>query len=190
VVAFVGKEEGPANLIQAVHQAFEIWPHLSRLASSVSERIDYDHSNIRSQARQNYRISMIMSILGFLIIVAGIILASFVRLMEIGIVGTATGLILEAMGYLFFRQLENANRRMDIYHQQLLQTDGIEFLLAIAARLPAKRENACTEQIISAVLSSWYPAGMRPESFSVAQTNPNGKKASPKEILESLSKKE
>jgi len=171
VVAFVGKEEGPQVLLQEIHNALEAWPRISLLASKVSKQIYDDHRVIRSQARQNYFISLAFSIFGFLTIVAGIILASL-KTLEIGIVGSASGLILEALGYLFFRQLERANRQMDVYHQELLQTYGVEFLLSIASRLPAKRENVCIERAVYAVLNSWYPARIKSVAWPVIESSP------------------
>ncbi len=99
-----------------------------------------------------------MSIAGFLLILVGIVLvgAMGVRL-TIGVVGTAAGLILEALGYLFFRQMDLANQRMDGYHQELLQTYWVEFLLSVAERLPPARESICVEKMIYAVVNSWYP---------------------------------
>jgi CheY-like chemotaxis protein len=176
VIAFVGKSEEPDTLLQEISRAFEIWPRLSHLASPVTDRINSDHDEVRKQARLNYWISTVLSIFGFLIVVSGIVMAGVGKSIEIGIVGTASGLILEALGYLFFRQLESSNRRMDISHQQLLQTYGVEFLLAIAGRLPAEQENSSVEQIINAVLNSWYPAGVKPETFSIVKTDSNGTK--------------
>ncbi len=171
VVAFVGKEEGPQVLLQEIRHALETWPHLSLLASKVSEQIKADHLIIRSQAKQNYAASLVFSILGFLIIVPGIVLASMNKL-EVGIIGSATGLILEALGYLFFRQLELANRRMDMYHRELLQTYGVEFLLSVAARLPSDRENVSIEQTVYAVLNSWYPTNIKSETWPANKSLP------------------
>jgi CheY-like chemotaxis protein len=156
VIAFVDKAEGPQALLQEIQDAFEIWPRLSMLSSKVSEQIKADHNTIRSQARWNYATSVIISLFGFGVIIAGIVLAWADRL-GIGIVASATGLMLEALGYLVFRRLDYANRRMDVYHQELLQTYGVEFLLSVAGRLPAEQEGACIEQMVAAVVQNWYP---------------------------------
>jgi CheY-like chemotaxis protein len=158
VVAIVGKEEGPQVLLKEIRHALDTWPHLSLLASKVSDQIKADHSTIRLQAKDNYMLSLFFSIIGFAIIVVGLVLASISKI-EIGIVGSSTGLILEALGYLFFKQMENANRRMDLYHQELLQTYGVEFLLSITSRLPSEQESICIKRMIYSVLASWYPRG-------------------------------
>jgi CheY-like chemotaxis protein len=156
VIAFVGKDEGPEVLLDRIRNALEVWPRLSLLSSKVSEQIKADHRTIRAQARWTLIISLIISLLGFGIIVTGIFLAWQASL-AIGIVGAAAGLILNAVGYLFFARLDLANGRMDVYHQELLQTYWLEFLLSITERLPADRENACIERAVQTALESWYP---------------------------------
>jgi CheY-like chemotaxis protein len=155
VIAFVGKAEGSEVLLGRIRNAFEVWPRLSLLSSKVSEQIKADHQTIRAQARWTLIISLVISLLGFGIIVTGILLAWQAGL-AIGIVGAAAGLILNAVGYLFFARLDLANGRMDVYHQELLQTYWLEFLLSITERLPADRENACIERAVQAALESWY----------------------------------
>jgi CheY-like chemotaxis protein len=169
VIAFVGKEEQPKALLNEIDNAFEVWPRLSMLSSRVSDQIKADHRIIRLQARRNYVISLVTSILGFGLIVAGVILA-WKEAFEVGIVGAVAGLIMEAVGYLFYTRLDLANRRMDVYHQELLQTYGLEFLLSVAERLPAERESVCIEHMINAVVANWYPAGTAPDMSSACNT--------------------
>jgi hypothetical protein len=133
------------------------------LASKVSEQIKADHDTIRSQARWNFVVSVIMSIFGFIVIVASIVMAGTNKLV-IGVAGSATGIMLEAVGYLFVRRSDLASRRMDAYHRELLQTYGVEFLLSVAERLPAEMENVCIERAICAVLDNWYPAGTKSDA--------------------------
>ena len=163
VVAVVGKGEGPNALLDAIRYAFEAWPRLSMLASKVSEQIKADHDTIRSQARWSFVVSVIMSFLGFIVIVTGLVLAGTNKL-AIGLAGSATGIVLEAVGFLFFRRSDLADRRMDTYHRELLQTYGVEFLLSVAERLPAEKENVCIKQTIRAVLDNWYPAGTKSDA--------------------------
>ncbi len=176
VVAFVGKEEGPRVLLDEVRRAFEVWPRLNLLASKVSEQIKDDHRVIRSQAKWYFVASFVLSIAGFSLIILVIGIA-FSGAMDdgltMGVVGSAAGLILEALGYLFLRGAHLANQRMDLYHQELLQTYGVEFLLSVAERLPSARENACIEKMIYAVISSWYPRTTGETSVSLVPGDMN-----------------
>jgi CheY-like chemotaxis protein len=153
-IAFVDKAEGPNTLLEVVHRALEVWPDLRMATTKVSEQIKGDHRVARKQAKLNYAVAFIVSILGFLVISAGICLAWFDKL-AMGIVGTASGIILEALGYLFFTRLDLANERMDIYHRELLQTYWLELLLAACEQLPAGRQLICTERAINAATNSW-----------------------------------
>lgn len=153
-IAFVDKAEGPKALLEVARHALEIWPRLRMSTAKVSEQIKADHRVARQQARLNYAVAFAVSILGFLLIFSGICLVWFDKLTT-GIVGTASGIILEALGYLFFTRLDLANDRMDIYHKELLQTYWLELLLAACEQLPSKRQVVYTERAIGAAIDSW-----------------------------------
>jgi CheY-like chemotaxis protein len=153
-IAFVDKAEGPKALLGVIHHTLGIWPRLRMSTAKVSEQIKADHRVARQQARLNYAVAFAVSILGFLVVFAGICLAWFDKL-TIGIVGTASGIILEALGYLFFTRLDLANDRMDIYHNELLQTYWLELLLAACEQLPSERQVVSTERAIYAAIDSW-----------------------------------
>jgi len=153
-LAFVDKAEGPKALLEVIHHALEIWPRLRMSTAKVSEQIKADHKVARQQARLNYAVAFAVSVLGFLVIFTGICLAWFDKL-TIGIVGTASGIILEVLGYLFFTRLDLANDRMDNYHRELLQTYWLELLLAACEQLPSERQVVSTERAIGAAIDSW-----------------------------------
>lgn len=154
-IAFVGKVEGPEALLGVIRHALETWPRLRMSTIRVSEQIRTDHGVARQQARLNYRVAFAISVLGFLVIFSGICLAWFDKL-AIGIVGTASGIILEALGYLFFTRLDLANDRMDAYHRELLQTYWLELLLAASEQLPSEKQVVCTERAICAAIDAWF----------------------------------
>jgi CheY-like chemotaxis protein len=153
-IAFVDKAEGPKALLEVIHHALAIWPRLRMSTAKVSEQIKADHRVARQQARLNYVVAFAVSVLGFLVIFTGICLAWFDKL-AIGIVGTASGIILEALGYLFFTRLDLANDRMDTYHRELLQTYWLELLLAACEQLPSERQVVCTERAIGVAIDGW-----------------------------------
>lgn len=152
--AIVGKDEGKEVLLAAIRNTLEMWPRLRMSTIRVSEQIKLDHGIARRQARINYITAAIVSILGFSLMVAGILLAWFTAL-GIGIVGTTSGIILQLLGYLFFKRLDLANYRMDAYHKELLQTYWLEMLIAASEQLPFERQVASTERVIEAAIESW-----------------------------------
>jgi Response regulator containing CheY-like receiver, AAA-type ATPase, and DNA-binding domains len=153
-VAFVDKSEGPNILLKVIRDAFERWPQIRKSTLKISDIINYDHNNAREQARVNFRIALSISLFGFLVIIAAIFLAWFNEL-AIGIVGTTSGVILEALGYLFFKRLDLANARMDYYHREMLQPHWLELILAICDELPAKKQEIYAERAIAAAIDSW-----------------------------------
>jgi hypothetical protein len=137
--------------------------------AKVSEQIKSDHDEARRQARLNYRTTFGLSILGASIIFLGIGLA-WVDQLAIGLVGTTGGIIIEVMSYLFFARVNLANDRMDSYHQELLQTEWFEFLLAASEELPFERRAACIEKLIYTAVESWYSTTLLIKSSSIMAT--------------------
>ncbi len=156
-LSFVNKNEKELakTLLDAIRYALEIWPHLRKATAKVAIQIRSDHEIIRQQAHRNYLAAFVFSLLGFLLICTGILLAWFDRL-AVGLVGTTSGLLLEALGFLFFTRLDQANKRMDIYHTELVQTYWLELLLAACEQLPGEKQEVCTEQVIAAAAKNWF----------------------------------
>ncbi len=153
--AWVSKDEGDEVLLRVIRETLETWPRLRMATIKVSEQIKTDHQVARQQARHNYIAAATVSILGFILILAGIYLAWFAEL-SIGILGATSGIILQVLGYLFFRRLDLANDRMDTYHKELLQTYWLELLLAACERLPFEKQVVSTERVICAAVDSWF----------------------------------
>jgi len=153
-VAVADKTEGPEELLRIVRDTLESWPRLRMSTTKVSEQTKADYETATHQAKLNYRVALAVSIFGFLVIFAGICLAWSARL-TIAIVGTATGLLTEALGYLFFRRLDLANDRMDLYHRELLETYWLELLIAACQQLPSEKRISCMEQAIHAATDRW-----------------------------------
>jgi CheY-like chemotaxis protein len=151
---FVEKAKGTDVLIEAVRRALRLWPSVRTAAIEVSQQARADYTIILQQAKRNYYLALGVSIIGFIFISLGIVLALFKGL-AIGVVGSASGIIIQGLSYLFFRRTDLSNVRMDIYHRELLETYWLELLLAACERLPLDRRIACTEQSISAATRRW-----------------------------------
>jgi CheY-like chemotaxis protein len=153
-VAYVGKDEGPETLLEVIRRTLETWPYLRMSTVKVSTQIKEDYQTSRDQADLSYRIALTVSIVGFIVIFVGIILAWWGKL-AIGIVGTASGIILQVLSYLFFKRLDLSNSRMDLYHRELLETYWLELLMAASEQLPSEKQVNCTEQAIKAAINRW-----------------------------------
>lgn len=153
-IDFVEKAKGTEVLIQAVRRALQLWPSVRTAAIEVSHQVRSDYAIILGQAKRNYYLALGVSIIGFISVLLGIILALFSSL-AIGVVGSASGIIIQCLSYLFFKQLDLSNVRMDSYHRELLETYWLELLLAACERLPMDKRIACAEHSISAATQRW-----------------------------------
>jgi CheY-like chemotaxis protein len=169
-VAFVKKDEPPQVLVEVVRRTLETWPRLRMAVAKVSEQIKSDHEEARLQARFNYRVAFGLSILGALVMFAGIGLA-WLNQLAIGVVGTAGGIMVEVLSYLFFSRVNLANDRMDAYHLELLQTYWFEFLLAASEELPSEKRIVCTERTIYTAIDNWLVPSPNPKKRTVAFRN-------------------
>jgi CheY-like chemotaxis protein len=153
-VAFVNKDEEPQELIEVVRRTLETWPRIREAIANVSEQIKHDHEEARSQARLNYIAAFGLSVLAALIIFSGIGLA-WSNHLAIGLVGTAGGIVTDILSYLFFTRVNLANSRMDIYHQELLQTYRFDSLLAASEEIPSVKRIDIIERVICTASDSW-----------------------------------
>lgn len=154
VVRFVYKQEGSERLLQAVREGLALAKWLRRSLDVVVGQIDRDYQEANRQASINYWTSLVVALLGIGIIAWGTILGLRQEL-AVGIVSAAAGLLTEGIGYLFFRRLDDANKRMDRYHTELLQIQRFEILLAASAELPTERENISKEKVIQRATDYW-----------------------------------
>jgi CheY-like chemotaxis protein len=157
-VAFVDKTEGPETLLAVIRQTLETWPRLRVSTIKVSDQIRADHAIARRQATLNYWMTSVLSVCGFLVIMACVVLVWFNQI-ALGAAGLVVSLLLEALGHMFYRQLERSNRRMDMYHQELLQTYWLEYLVAAAAQLPSAEQVRCTEYALYMATNHWLGSG-------------------------------
>jgi CheY-like chemotaxis protein len=153
-VAFVSKSEEPDALLTVIRQTLQAWPHTRISIIKVADQIRADHEIARRQATLNYWMSSILSVCGFLVIVACVFLVWFDQL-ALGAAGAVVSILLEALGYMFYNQLKQSNERMDVYHQELLQTYWLEYVIAAAAQLPLGERIRCTEDALSMAINSW-----------------------------------
>jgi CheY-like chemotaxis protein len=153
-VAFIKKDERPQILIEIIRKTLETWPRLRIAMAKVSDQIKRDHEETRRQASLNYGAAFGLSVLGALVMFAGIGLA-WLNQLAIGLVGTAGGILVEILSYLFFTRVNLANDRQDAYHHELLQTYWFEFLLAACEELPYEKKVVSIERTIDTAITSW-----------------------------------
>jgi hypothetical protein len=101
---------------------------LERITNAASEdlsQLTQTYNQTRHQSEQWTRFSILAALLGFLILMGGII-AMFLGYTSAGLVTSAVGFVSEVAAGLFFRQLTKANDRVDDIRAKLTEAQGIQ----------------------------------------------------------------
>ncbi len=168
-VDFIAKQEGPQAMLTAVRKALKLDTRFRETLDSLAERISDDYDDTLHQARWNFRVSVVVAVIGIIVIFCGIGL-SFGGMLAIGVSGTVAGIITEAIGILFFKRADRANERLDHYHKELLELRQFENLLAACDELSGVRKQAtCKKRIVEAATRLWL--GGKPSVQSTASKN-------------------
>jgi CheY-like chemotaxis protein len=156
---YVLKGEGHEALLGVIRAALDLWPFLHVSTMKVARQIREDYETVQSQAKRNYWMTISVSAVGFIAIFLGIALA-WSGGVTIAIVGSATGLLVQAISYLYFTRLDLANERMDRYHKEILELYWLEFTVGMCQKLPLENRLACIERaLIAAVQRRFAPPG-------------------------------
>jgi CheY-like chemotaxis protein len=163
-VDFVAKQDGPQSLLTAIRKALKLPNRYYAGLDALSRQIRNDYEDARQQAKVNYWGSFVVSAIGILIIFVGVGLA-MANQQLIGFTSTLAGVVVQAIGLLFFKRADLANGRMDKYHRELLETRHFDNLLAACeVLLIADRQEECIQQVIAAGTNSWLPQYKRAEN--------------------------
>ncbi len=121
-VDFVSKNEGPEALIAAVKRAIAV--HVDKRPKQVvlnlSEQLEKDYEEARKQAIFTHRARLVLMVVGSIVIIGGVV-GVLLGQATAGALGTVSGVLIEALAALFSKFSEEANKRMDKYHRELLK---------------------------------------------------------------------
>ncbi|MBL8189348.1 MAG: response regulator [Acidobacteria bacterium] len=160
--ACVSKKEGLPALLSAVRNTLEFESRYRESSNTLVLKLNEDYEEARRQSRWNYRVGLGVAVLGGAFILAGTYLA-LIDKTYVAVLSALAGLLAEAATVLFFKRTDLANERMDRYHQELVETRGLEILLDASGELPVggMREQ-CRERVINAATALWLgPKPMR-----------------------------
>ncbi|HEX8091782.1 MAG TPA: hypothetical protein VF762_23215, partial [Blastocatellia bacterium] len=156
VVEFIAKQEGTETFLQAVRNALKIMNVWFRATQEgITTQLDEDYARARKEANIHYWICLGISLAGAIIVMLGTILALGGH-QRTGIVSAISGIVIELVNLLFFTRLDGAYRRVDRYHEELLQSKRLENLLSACGEFSdvANREQTIM-RIIQTTSKQW-----------------------------------
>ncbi len=121
-VDFISKQDGPEILIAAVNRALAV--HVRKQPRQVllnlPEQLEKDYEEARKQAIITHRVRLALIVVGSFVIIGG---TAAVLLGETatGVLSTSSGIVAQFLAGIFSKLSENANKRMDKYHRELLK---------------------------------------------------------------------
>jgi len=159
---FLAKAEGHDALVTSIQRVLRIESPFRKLSINIALKIEDDYLDARRQAKWNFHVSLVVSILGVLIILFGAATA-LKGILAVGTISAVAGLVAEAIALLFFRRADAANERTDRYHHELLEIRFLEILLAASDELGDQElaEKSKTH-IIGAATLTWFMGGRMP----------------------------
>ena len=110
--------------------------NLSRLLVQNFQVLNTYYSENLSQSRTSTLASITIAIVGFLVILAGILIAFFANQTILGTVSAAAGIVSEAAALLFFRQNRVFQEQMQNSLDRLVSTQYLMTSVALARELP------------------------------------------------------
>lgn len=112
---------------------------LSRSTANVMEQLNEIRDETRQQAKRWSLLSMIMSLIGFLLIGAGVVMILSDATTS-AVITAVSGIVTTGIGALFFAQSREANKRVDAILARLNQSQEILTLVQIANTLESEEE--------------------------------------------------
>jgi DNA-binding NtrC family response regulator len=121
-IDLVSKDEGPDILIASIKRsvAVHLKKHPKRILLDVSLQLEKDYEESRKQALLTHRVRLVLIIAGTLVIIGGA-LSVILGYTTAGTISVLSGSLAQLLAAFFSKLSEDANKRMDNYHRELLQ---------------------------------------------------------------------
>lgn len=121
-VDFMSKQEGPEALIASIKRsiAVHVEERPKQVTLNLSEQLEKDYEEARKQAVFTHRVRLVLIVVGSVVIIGGAI-GVVLGHTSAGALSAASGVLAEVLAALFLRLSEDANKRMDRYHKELLK---------------------------------------------------------------------
>lgn len=131
-------------------------PALQRIAATAaqtSEQIQALYGLAKKQSAVWFASSAVAAVLGFVLVLGGIVAMWFYQLDVVAVFSTVCGVLLEMVARLFFQQSREANTRIDKYREDLLEAQAIFHAIElVGASESSEDEDRLREMIVRRLL--------------------------------------
>ena len=164
-VKFVVKQEGAEAMLRAVRDSLKIFNTWFRATQDeITAQLYEDYKRARKEANIHYWVSLGMSLVFAVPIIVGLILV-LTGYVSVGIITTISGVVVEIVNLLFSSRLDYLHRRVDNYHEELLQSKRLENLLSACNDLAVElNKEKSIMQIIQRTTDGWMKPNTRRRS--------------------------
>ncbi len=131
--------------------------------------LDQYYLQTREQAQKGFIVTVCVSIVGAILVSAGII-AMFFDVTNSAYVSTAAGIITEFIATIFFYLYNKTVSSMSKYHNKLVLSHNISIALKVAESLPDKDQTSTKENIIQELLKDINSYLIAPEESECKKT--------------------
>ncbi|HJQ70238.1 MAG TPA: response regulator [Blastocatellia bacterium] len=161
-VKFVAKREGSEALLRAVRDSLKIFNTWFRATQDeITRQLYEDYERARKEANIHYWVSLTMSLVFAVPIIAGLILVLSGQT-SLGVITTISGVVVEIVNMLFSSRLDYLHKRVDSYHEELLQSKRLENLLSACNDLAVElNKEKSIMQIIQQTTDGWMKPSVR-----------------------------
>lgn len=157
---------GEAAMLQAVEDALLIGRKgFGATVDEVTQGLNEDYEQARREARNQGWLAGLISLLGIIVIMAGVGVALLQpQSYPLGVITAAGGLLTEAVNYLFLQRVDKAHGRVDRFHQELHQIRLLRTLNSAADDLiyEENREQMHKEIVLQAGRAWFNSASLQP----------------------------
>jgi uncharacterized membrane protein YedE/YeeE len=109
--------------------------------------IDRYYDRTESQAKSAFGITVLVAVLSFFLIVAGVVM-SYLGKVESSYIATVSGILGEFIASVFFYLYNSTVKKMSEYHSKLVLTQNIGIALKVSESLPEKERAAVQSGLV------------------------------------------
>jgi hypothetical protein len=138
-------------IAQANPEQFAAYTRLANAADATRSQLTHLYEESYSQAKLWSRLSMGAALVGFLIVIIGV-LAAFQGYIAVGLITTISSIIPEASAALFFLQAKDANKSVETIRLKLLDKEEIHRAIELVLTTSDETQNRLKEVVITRIL--------------------------------------